>query len=194
MKKFALCLIALMSTMTHTAMAENPNASLRPSYGKNEISASYGLLSANRAYHGVIKLFTFGFAHTNTMSTGTASIGYLRYVHDVVGIGVIGAYEYGWHNDTGYYGGSYTSHQHYLTMMAQVKLYWFNRRYVGMYSRFAAGAQYSQGTFSTEAVPTWRAALQLSPICLEAGGRVRGFLELGIGDIGYLNVGVKVNF
>lgn len=161
----------------------------RPDYGKNEIGVSYGYLTNNMTVAVFAEVLTLGHSDIDSFYSGGASINYLHYVHPVVGVGAVATYEYGWEPEH-----AADFHHHYYTLMPQVKIYWFNRKYVAMYSRIGIGATYLHGRRDGVRDTSWRPAFQLSGICLEAGGRVRGFLELALGNMGNLLAGVKVNF
>lgn len=91
----------------------------------------------------------------------------------------------------------------YLAMLT-TKLYWFRYPAVAMYSKFGlgggmVGVSYyvtdNQGNrghspYSASFFP----AAQISPICVEAGGRLRFFFELGFGMEGIGNAGLKYYF
>lgn len=161
-----------------------------PDYGKNEITVSYGGPSTMN----VISLFgiiiTLGQAELDTLYTGGISVGYLHYVHPYIGVGAMATYEYGY---TPAERKTQSSH-HYINVMPQAKFYWFNHKHIGMYSRIGAGAMYVHGAIDGERHSYLSWTYQLSAICLEAGGKVRGFLELGSGCMGMIVAGVKVNF
>lgn len=91
----------------------------------------------------------------------------------------------------------------YFTVMPAVKFDWYTNKYIGLYTKVGAGV-----TFRSEEIKfddnsrykdisesevhfNW----QLSLIGLEAGGRnLRGFVELGVGEQGMGQVGLRCKF
>lgn len=183
-------IVAAMMLATLTLSAQRPQERPKAEYGKNEIGVSYGIITTNMTTAVFFDLLTLGHADIDSFYSGGASINYLHYVHPNVGLGAIATYEYGWEPSEV----ATDFHHHYYTVMPQTKLYWFNRKYVGMYSRIGIGATFVHGRKDGVRDTSWRPAFQLSGICIEAGGRVRGFLELALGNMGNILAGVKVNF
>lgn len=186
MRRLTVIVAAMMLATLPVSAQEHK----RPDYGKNEIGVSYGYLTNNMTVAVFAEVLTLGHSDIDSFYSGGASINYLHYVHPVVGVGAVATYEYGWEPEQN--GADF--HHHYYTLMPQVKIYWFNHKYVAMYSRIGIGATYLHGRRDGVRDTSWRPAFQLSGICLEAGGRVRGFLELALGNMGNLLAGVKVNF
>lgn len=80
-----------------------------------------------------------------------------------------------------------------FTMMATMKVNWFQYRYFGMYTKYGIGAMYGRVTCPGEDdVTIWAPTAQLSLVSMEFGGRVRGFVELGAGFQGVAQAGLKV--
>ena len=86
----------------------------------------------------------------------------------------------------------------YYTLMPAVKFDWLRKKYFGMYSKLAAGATLRQekydsnngsNDYADSAVHfNWHVSL----IGIEAGSpAIRGFAELGIGEQGILQAGVR---
>ena len=86
----------------------------------------------------------------------------------------------------------------YYTLMPAVKFDWLRKKYFGMYSKLAAGATLRQEKYDSNngsndyddsAVHfNWHVSL----IGIEAGSpAIRGFAELGIGEQGILQAGVR---
>ena len=96
-----------------------------------------------------------------------------------------------------------TSIDFYLAMFT-LKLYWFRYPAVAMYSKFGLGGgvvgaasvvtdnwgRHDRSPYSVGFFP----AAQISPVCVEAGGRLRVFAELGFGMEGIGNFGLKYYF
>ena len=89
----------------------------------------------------------------------------------------------------------------YYTLMPAVKFDWLRKKYFGMYSKVAAGATLRQEKYDSNndsndyddsAVHfNWHVSL----IGIEAGSpAIRGFAELGVGEQGILQAGVRYKF
>lgn len=95
----------------------------------------------------------------------------------------------------------------FISIMPAVKLQWFNKKVVGMYSKVALGASImavpktidvevdgQHQTESMDRMPSIAPAFQINPICLEVGGdKIRGFLEAGWGMQGLVMGGLRFN-
>ncbi|MBP5365583.1 MAG: hypothetical protein J6Y82_06640 [Bacteroidales bacterium] len=93
---------------------------------------------------------------------------------------------------------------HYLSLIPLAKLFWFDTKYVGMYSKLGLGitfldreydpckAQYSHVEKNSNR--HCFLGLQLSPIGIEVGRDMRGFLEFGYGTMGLINFGLEATF
>lgn len=93
---------------------------------------------------------------------------------------------------------------HYLSLIPLAKLFWFDTKYVGMYSKLGLGI-----TFLDREYDAYKAqyshveknsnrhcflGLQLSPIGIEVGRDMRGFLEVGYGTMGLIQFGLEATF
>ncbi len=178
-----LLLTALVSLFSiSTAAAQD--------YGRNEISVSYGTVSHTQITNLFVELITLSFAEVDIRFTGTMTAEYLRYVSRGIALGGTFVYEFGREPQ----GADFKCRSHYMSLMPTAKFFWFNKEHVGMYSRLALGATYMHGVAEGDKLWKVRPAFQLSAICLEAGGKVRGYFELGYGTQGLALAGVKVRF
>ena len=159
-------------------------------FRRHELSLGYGLVTLPQSVNVLAEIVTFSLAQSDLSFSGAASLDYHYFPIKHVGVGGTLAYEYGRSPSDS----KYTSSHSYITLMPSAKFYWFNRPYFGMYSRIALGATYVCGKYNGAFEQRWMPAFQLSPIALEAGGRVRGFVELGYGTSGIFQAGLKVKF
>lgn len=86
-----------------------------------------------------------------------------------------------------------------ITLMPEVRAFWFQRRHFGMYSRFAMGAQFIHMTqhFNGTYRHLYVAPMfELAPVGFDFGGKhLRGKLELGNNGQTFLgNVGISYRF
>lgn len=199
MKKFFLLVVAAIFSVTTlsaqdlAAESESPVEEVRQElvYGKNEIRVSYGALTFNQGVNLFVEIITLSFAQMDINLTGSVNIEYLRYLQRWASVGVSASYEYGREGKNE----EVKSRHHYITLMPTTKLFWFNRAHFGMYSRLGVGATYAYGHIDGEDNSHWRPAFQLSGVCLEAGGdSVRGYLELGWGTQGFVQLGISTRF
>lgn len=159
-------------------------------FRRHEIGVGYGLYTGPQLFNFLAELFTFSLAEVDLRSTGAVSAGYLYFPIKHIGVGGTLGYQRG--NEPA--GADFTCSRNYLTAMATAKFYWFNKPYVGMYSSLSAGATYIFGEYNGEKESTWRMAGQVSAVGLEAGGRLRGFIECGFGTMGLFRMGLCVKF
>lgn len=80
----------------------------------------------------------------------------------------------------------------YFGLMPQVKWSWFNRKYVSLYSRVAAGVMYAN---LINADNRYWPDFQLSPFGVEAGWQHwKGFIDLGAGTQNFIQGGIMYKF
>lgn len=80
----------------------------------------------------------------------------------------------------------------YFGLMPQAKWSWFNRKYVSLYSRVAAGLMYAN---MINADNRFWPDFQLSPFGIEAGWRHwKGFVDLGAGTQSFVQGGILFRF
>jgi hypothetical protein len=90
--------------------------------------------------------------------------------------------------------------RNYFSVMPAIKWYWTNKNSFGLYSKAAAGAAFLNNTDedftsgkSKDDSKTYF-MFQLSFIGAEFGRQLRGFAELGIGDQGFAQAGIRYKF
>lgn len=186
-----LLIVALFSLLASaTLSAQQQPSDLGGEFRRHEINLSYGFPTSTMALTTFVKIITLGFAEVDNMSVGALNLDYLCYPIKHIGVGATAGYEYCFEPANA----DYTARYHYMTLMATAKFYWFNKPYVGMYSRIALGATYGVGATNGERHLRLLPAYQVSGVGLEAGGKVRGFIELGSGSMGVFQGGVRVKF
>lgn len=100
------------------------------------------------------------------------------------------------HDDNGPLFGYTTSRDHLTLLMAEAKARWARHRRWNMYSRLALGPGLDIEKGGLEGSHTYLAVgFHVTPLAVEVGNdHVRGFLELGFGMQGVLNVGLAHRF
>lgn len=164
----------------------------------NEISVAYSEFSAPQfmyvlgGFFGTV-LTKGSFTFDNVSIPGAFSLEYTRYFNSHIGVGgtftgdFMSADKFVDKTPAGKY--KMTS----LSLMPHVKAYWFDNLHFGMYSKCCIGAAYA--TSSSEHEGNFIFAAQISPVCMDFGGRTfRGFLELGAGSQGFFALGVRQRF
>ncbi len=130
----------------------------------------------------------------------TINIAYNYRFNKTLGIEVVGSYS----REESNYFDTFTeqflikSSETHLSFLANLKLYWLNRKWVTMYSSFGLGASFYteknrgglEGRGGTESTVVAHLAL----IGAKVGGRFYGFGELGPSAIGSLRIGLGYKF
>ena len=203
----ATLLIALMAATESHAQVIGKDI-----VNKNEFSLTYGTLSNSEWIEAFGEVVTVMFGgDTKTKNTfGPMSAEYFRRVTPVVAVGAIGSVssfkEDMMRRTTTATGetssekiGDYT--RSYFTFMPAAKFNWLRKEHFGMYSKVAAGVTVANTnmkdtdpTVATKKDNNVMFNFQASLIGIEAGGKVRGFAEFGMGEQGAILLGVRYNF
>ena len=203
----ATLLIALMAATESHAQVIGKDI-----VNKNEFSLTYGTLSNSEwieAFGEVVTVMFGGDTKTKT-TFGPMSAEYFRRITPVVAVGAIGSVssfkEDMMRRTTTATGetssekiGDYT--RSYFTFMPAAKFNWLRKEHFGMYSKVAAGVTVANTnmkdtdpTVATKKDNNVMFNFQASLIGIEAGGKVRGFAEFGMGEQGAILLGVRYNF
>lgn len=171
---------------------------------KNEVALTYGQYTIPQFAYvvgGVFGVaFTGGhFEFSNSKFIGAAGVEYIHYVNDWFGYGGNIACDYmvsdtyntnsdGEKTYKGKWGFGFAS------IMPTAKFSWFRRDKVSLYSKISAGVGigFDNGGQLEDNITF---AGQITPIGVDFGGKsLRGFVDLGIGMQGIVNVGVRKSF
>ena len=174
---------------------------------KQEVAISLGGLSNSDIITGFENLGAglIGVAVDNDSFLGPISAEYFYHVKPWLGIG--GIVVYGQMSQDVYLMGKEKGKDgdlknHYFTVMPAVKFDWLRTRNFGLYSKLGIGATLRHESFkrddssvkddsSSDLHVNW----QLSLLGVEAGlPNVRAFFELGFGEQGILNAGLRYKF
>lgn len=203
-----------IATLTTVFMASNVCANaqdVKPyDVQKNEISISYGYNPTNKnLFHNTDSWC--GDCGVNDDCIGVINLDYTRHVTKMLGIGINVSYSK--NNKT--YGYlvlgngerealTSQSKEHNWTFMPTLKFNWFRRDCISLYSRISAGITFKnedgETTYSDNTVgPLTDSSrifnFQASPIGIEAGNvQYRAFAELGIGQAGVIQAGLRYRF
>lgn len=212
-KAAAVIAIALVSNsaMAQTTDYEEPKNEFSISYGAGPITQYFDNLG-----NALGTAFTGGGCIGDDQNYGVINLDYTRHVTKWLAIG--GNFSLSANQTTYYEGirqkqtdGSYLVYKGAkmgednmvnLTVMPTLKFNWFRREHVSLYSRVSAGVtvQCEATDSKTSSVPDEDRTVvhfngQLSPIGVEAGGNhVRAFAEVGVGQCGIAQGGIRFRF
>jgi len=177
MKKIILLAFMAMTTMTMSAQHDEYT---------NEISISYGLGSVTDIFSTFAGALT---ASDQTNYWGTVGVEYVHFLNPSLGLGgVVTASGCKWGSKADYA-------TTYISVMPTLKWSWLRKAHFGMYSKVAAGVMFvSNSPDGSSSKSATHFTGQVSPLCVEFGGALRGFAELGFGEQGILNLGLRYKF
>lgn len=199
MKKMIMMVaVAIMTAMSVNAQNEDL---------KNELSLSYGFGSISQFGDGIgegLALIGTGTEYDDGFILGPISVEYFRHLGNPrLAIGGFVSYSK-WDSDVLRNSGSHEKlgerKRNFFSVMPAIKWYWVNKNSFGLYSKAAAGAAFLNSTekeFATNKKDDSNGTyfmFQLSFIGAEFGGKFRGFAELGVGDQGFLQAGLRYKF
>lgn len=199
--RFLLVIVALLLCGFSSVKAQNT---------KHEIGISYGALPNSQILRGVFIIMAYPlYNYTNERSVGPVGLEYFYHVSSRVGIGAIGGFTINKRdikrgdNKTG------TSNLNYFTVLPAAKFEWIQKDHFGLYSKVGAGIScrhsidknevFDEETGKTQFEKKTDNGVmfnfQVSAIGAEFGNQsVRGFAELGFGELGVVLVGVRYKF
>ena len=200
MKKILLMIVAvLMATVSVNAQSGYDDT-------KHEVAVSGGLMANSQWLEVFVEALVavVGGHFDNTSFVGPFSAEYFYHIRPWFGVGGDFTFDHSSLDYTTQDGATKTgfSKKNYLTLMPAVKFDWLRREHFGMYTKLAAGASLRlehvdyvdpdrEDTSTQNYLFNWQASL----LGIEAGGpRIRGFLELGVGEQGIALVGVRYKF
>lgn len=178
MKKVLALLLTVVLALSFVAPAR---AESLGRLHQNEFALSYGQISFPQTLYvfgeilGIV--FTLGqYQPEDTRFVGQIGAEYAHWVGRSIGLGMIVTGDY-MTPKGGPSADGYTLFT--LSAVPTFKASWFNYEHVGMYSKLGAGVS---DYISNNTEHQFIFAFQLSPICVDFGGKhFRGFLELGYG-------------
>ena len=199
MKKILLLAVAAMiATVNANAWEDNV---------KQEVAISYGVWSNSDIINAFETIGTniVGASTGDEHFMGPIGVEYFYHLNKWFSVGGIGCYGQ-MHQDlflTGKKNGKDGEiKNYYLTLMPAMKFDWVRKSHFGVYSKLGIGgtlrnekidydAASKDDYNDTEVHVNW----QISLLGLEAGGnRLRGFLEIGTGEQGIFDIGLRYKF
>jgi hypothetical protein len=198
MKKIILLAAAIMMATV------NVNAQDGYEDTKHEVAISAGGMS-NSQWIDVLEEITtviVGATYKNEHFFGPISAEYFYHAKNWLGVGAI--LTYGQSSQDMYLAGTKDGKatNTYTTLMPAAKFNWLRKKYFGMYSKVAVGATLRHESIDSDDPQeedysnsdvhfNW----QVSALGIEAGSpRIRGFVELGVGEQGMGLIGLRYKF
>jgi hypothetical protein len=199
MKKMMMMVaVALMTAMSVNAQSENL---------KNELSLSYGFGSTSQLGSGIGEGLSLIFSDTEYNDgsiLGPVSVEYFRHLNNPkLAVGGFVSYSK-WDSDIQKKGGNHEKvgerNRNYIAVMPGIKYYWVNNNSFGLYSKAAVGAAFLKSTEKDLATNTSKDEssthfmFQASFLGAEFGNQFRGFAEVGVGEQGFIQAGIRYKF
>ena len=172
----------------------------------NEISASYGVSLIGTTIGAVVNKANtlFGFLDgtdyvtvKNGGSKGIINLGYNYQFNKTVGVGLDGGFNRMSINLSDETGKLTAAAANVFTVMTTGKFNWFRKPVFGMYSKIGAGVMIVSGKLMEDQTLSKTLVLptgHLSLVGMEVGRGFCGFLELGAGFEGIVQVGIRARF
>lgn len=198
MKKILVTVVAAMMAVTSV------NAQNGYDDTKHEVAVTYGVGSTSQWLDVYEEMGTiiFGASYSDSEFTGPYSVEYFYHMKNWLGVG--GIFAYGKDTQDMLISNRVVgqNYHRYYTLMPAVKFDWLRTRNFGLYSKLGIGATLRHESFkrddssvkddsSSDLHVNW----QLSLLGVEAGlPNVRAFFELGFGEQGILNAGLRYKF
>lgn len=196
MKRFLLsAMVAILAVSSVSAQSDEP---------KQEIAVSVGQFS-NSDWLNIFEIVVeavFGEKYNDGSFVGPISMEYYYHIKPWIGVGAMAVY--GQLSQDSQKDGEKVGQKtnRYFTVMPAVKFDWLRRDVVGLYSKLGVGAtlrnekrefdgeRSKYNSDKTDVHVNW----QVSLIGVELGKSLRGFAELGFGEQGVAQIGVRYRF
>ncbi|MGL4853538.1 MAG: outer membrane beta-barrel protein [Phocaeicola sp.] len=179
MRKFFLLSAILFMAITATAQ-------------KHEISISYGIPTSMDVENSLANGFigVSGLDLDESFS-GSFNLEYMYRLNEKIAVGAIVSYEHASIKSVDF-------KEDFISVLPAFKMNWVNKELFRFYSKVAAGVTIDKASIEVnsqkESDTDLKFGYQVSPIGLEVGKELNGFLELGYGVQGIANIGVRFKF
>lgn len=202
MKKFFFAMLALSCLLASPALrAQNINE-----WAPNELSASYGVSLIGISVNTLANIASIAGIFSDELEADIASVksggskgvinaSYLYHTNRVFAVGGSVGFNRLSLNMQDKTGSITAASANIIFGMIDAKVNWFRQDIFGMYSKFGLGVMCINGNIMEESGGNlWLPTAQLSLIGMELGRQFCGFMELGAGMQGILQLGLKLHF
>ena len=202
MKKFFFAMLALSCLLASPALrAQNINE-----WAPNELSASYGVSLIGISVNTLANIASIAGIFSDELEADIASVksggskgvinaSYLYHTNRVFAVGGSVGFNRLSLNMQDKTGSITAASANIIFGMIDAKVKWFRQDIFGMYSKFGLGVMCINGNIMEESGGNlWLPTAQLSLIGMELGRQFCGFMELGAGMQGILQLGLKLHF
>ena len=176
-------------------------------YSKHEIGISYGALS-NSTWQAIgedlgTSMISVGkVRYDDGKIFGALGLEYFYHVSPVIGVGALATYTKETKDMYVFDEKSGEAKNTFISVLPAVKFNWLRKKYLGMYSKVAAGVtftskkeEYTRSDTENSSENKVNFNWQVSAFGLEAGSPyIRAFIELGVGEQGVALTGIRFKF
>lgn len=174
---------------------------------RHEVAVSYGTVPNSIWIDILTEVIKASFGETmdSYKPVGPIALEYFYHTSPLIGVGAVAIFTS--NNENGFIKDVKSSHtfRSYFSFLPSIKFNWLRKNNWGMYSKLAAGVTYAhfkqddydngvatgEKTTANDLLFNFQASL----LGIEAGSqRVRGFVELGLGEQGVALAGVRCKF
>ena len=189
MMKKILLFVAIVSSFATITNAQND-------FKRHELSVSYGYEPASNwvASFSDALVMGFGLKSKNDKCFGVINFAYNYRLSKTWGLGGVFSYssrKKDWEMDGKNVG---TEKYNYVTVMPRVKAAWLHNDLITLYSAAAIGVTVYNDKYNGATESKACFAWQFSPIGIEVGDCIAGYAELGVGQMGVVQAGVRFRF
>lgn len=174
---------------------------------KHEIGISYGALS-NSTWQSIGESIGTSIVSVGKVRyddgdiIGAIGLEYFYHVSPVIGVGALATYTKETKDMYVFDEKSGEAKNTFISVLPAVKFNWLRKKYLGMYSKVAAGVtftskkeDYTRGDTENRSENKVNFNWQVSAFGLEAGSPyIRAFIELGVGEQGVALTGIRFKF
>lgn len=184
-----LMIVAVLSSANYASAQDED-------FKRHEISVSYGTIPTTDwidFYSDVLVTGLLGEA-TDFSSWGTINATYNFRLTKIIALG--GTFTYSHNKNGASTEERFRAENTYFTFLPNAKFNWVNKKYFTLYSRAGLGISFRHAKYNSDGSTdnSTLCAFQVSPIGIEVGNAVAGFVEVGIGTSGILQGGIRCRF
>lgn len=163
---------------------------------RSEVSVSYGLFPATTWVDSFSDIWVniFTGSEINRKDWGAVTVGYNYRVLKRLSIGVDLSYASNTAEFTSDGNLWRTQKNNYWSIMPNLRYSWLNVGILSLYSRAGVGVSCNTTKVDNNTKSSTHLAFQVSPLGIQVGGKISGFVEGGVGMSGSLIAGIRCRF